>query len=245
MWFNKGDPLSADTPLKPFWRTPTAFWTSTDAKDTKVLGYVYPETQDWKFENYTEYNRSVSKSVVRLYSGSTRDRLVGNENDIGEGEAASLQHVLVDNRYTDWEIKIQVPASSISGSFVMSFYLDSVVNGGVGGQREEGEVGAWILVMAAMDSDASEVETNGLDQVTKSTSTVSLTASLLDEVAAGRLASLEEEDVVPLLKERLSWRMRAVRFISSEFRSYFAFPPPVVLSASHFSCLCPFCSSSP
>jgi tyrosinase len=40
---------------------------------------------------------------------------------------------------------------------------------------------------------------------------VSLTASLLDEVTAGRLRSLEPEDVVPYLKEKLSWTVISVR----------------------------------
>jgi tyrosinase len=40
--------------------------------------------------------------------------------------------------------------------------------------------------------------------------TVSLTSSLLDQIEAGNLQSLDEKDVVPFLKDKLSWKIYGV-----------------------------------
>jgi tyrosinase len=40
---------------------------------------------------------------------------------------------------------------------------------------------------------------------------VGITANLLDEISTGRLNSLHAEDVVPFLKDRLTWKIFSVR----------------------------------
>ncbi|OLN86707.1 Tyrosinase 5 [Colletotrichum chlorophyti] len=62
-----GDPETINTPLAPFAQSGTkerqVFWTSEGVRYTTEFGYVYPETQSWKFPN----KEAVFGELNRLY----------------------------------------------------------------------------------------------------------------------------------------------------------------------------------
>lgn len=58
------------TPLTPFWKTPDAFYTSSDVRRTERFGNAYPETQPWRFQSTRDYQASVRTAFRDLYGGS-------------------------------------------------------------------------------------------------------------------------------------------------------------------------------
>ncbi|KAH8586174.1 hypothetical protein B0O99DRAFT_656959 [Bisporella sp. PMI_857] len=70
------DQYTNSTPLTPFYdSTGQKYWTSDGVWDTTALGYAYPETQSWSFENYDEYVTDIRTKIQQLYGGSIRDLL--------------------------------------------------------------------------------------------------------------------------------------------------------------------------
>ncbi|KAF2849362.1 Di-copper centre-containing protein [Plenodomus tracheiphilus IPT5] len=64
--WNPGEPKNAYTPLKPFAKDNEGhYWTSVDVKETRVLGYYYPETRDRSYQQ-------VARAVTSLYGGGRR-----------------------------------------------------------------------------------------------------------------------------------------------------------------------------
>jgi tyrosinase len=64
--WNEGEAKNSNTPLKPFTKdTAGNYYTSNDVKETRVLGYYYPETSD---RSYSQ----VARAVTNLYGGGAR-----------------------------------------------------------------------------------------------------------------------------------------------------------------------------
>jgi tyrosinase len=187
--------VDADTPLLPFRRTPDSFWTTNEARDTTVFGYAYPETR-------SSNSSAARAAVARLYSGSTRERLTA---PIGSVKG----HFMVggERTFTDWAISTAADTRGLPPTFVVRFSL-------VGDFSSDPvtEVGMWSILMpmehhkaepgASLHQNASSRSTEG---------SVGMTASLLDEMSSGSLDSLEATDVVPFLKDRLTWSVHSVR----------------------------------
>jgi tyrosinase len=64
--WNEGESKNGGTPLKPFTKgTYGEYYTSQDVRETRVLGYYYPETSDRSYGQ-------VAQAVSRLYGGGVR-----------------------------------------------------------------------------------------------------------------------------------------------------------------------------
>jgi tyrosinase len=64
----EGTIQDVNTELKPFWDGSGAkFWNSTGVKKTTTFNYAYPETQNWKFANVSDYQRNVKSTIAQLY----------------------------------------------------------------------------------------------------------------------------------------------------------------------------------
>jgi tyrosinase len=64
--WNEGEPKNSYTPLKPFTKgTYGEYYTSEDVRETRVLGYYYPETSDRSYGQ-------VAQAVTRLYGAGVR-----------------------------------------------------------------------------------------------------------------------------------------------------------------------------
>lgn len=75
--WNQGEAKNAYTPLKPFTKNNRGdYFTSVDVKETRVLGYYYPETSD---RTYTQ----VARAVTSLYGAGART-LTKRDNETAE-----------------------------------------------------------------------------------------------------------------------------------------------------------------
>lgn len=80
--WNQGEPKNSYTPLKPFTKNNRGdYFTSQDVKETRVLGYHYPETSD---RTYAQ----VARAVTSLYGAGQRtlSRRADNETSYGTGQ---------------------------------------------------------------------------------------------------------------------------------------------------------------
>lgn len=186
--------VDGDTPLKPFWKTQNSFWTTNDVRNTIDLGYAYPETQRWNFPTEKEYRTAVNASIAKLYSPSTRARL---STEATQGRA--LASLVKDNTYFDWSINVGAAKSSFTSSFIVELSLAGDFSSDVA------NVGMWSVLMPKSQHGDGVHNRRGSSLHFDFEGTVSLTPSLLDHVVAGKLESLDRADVIPFLKEALTW----------------------------------------
>jgi tyrosinase len=219
-WIKEGSTVDANTPLLPFWNSPTTFWTSNEIKDTRVFGYVYPETQIWNYYTQEEYGTAINATIARLYGSSTMARLTATPDD----STVTAKHgLLVDEgAFVDWVIRAQGKQAEMPSTFVVQFFLlgdfssDPVT-----------EIGSWTVLSAQHEHDpeGSEKRKRMSSIQPDLTGMVSLTDTLLDEIIAGKMYSLHAGDVVVHLDRRLSWKVVAVRGLSRLFiPALFCFP---------------------
>ncbi|KAF2750570.1 Di-copper centre-containing protein [Sporormia fimetaria CBS 119925] len=188
MWIAPGSTLDATTPLLPFWRTDTEFWTTEMVYDETVLGYAYPESQYWLYSTKEEWRESVRKRVGELYYERTREMLDPVRKD---GKVGALAGVLDQGGgYKEWDLRVSGSRRTGSG-------------GGVLGVEIAGrEVGMW----TGLGGGGNREDVGGSGGLVEMQGMVPLTAALLEEVQAGRLRSLEKGDVVRFLRGRLGWK---------------------------------------
>lgn len=207
VFIEDGTIVDANTPLLPFRKDAGSFWTTNDIRDTAVFGYIYPETQRSNFASDEVFQAAVTASVSQLYGGSVRAMFSAQEAKAGP------QLKFTRNRtFTDWLINTQASALDLPPTFVTRFSLTS------GSSLDDvAEVGMWSILVPMHHNKKKRAiykAERGIKHVTTPQKTlqgsVSLTASLLDAIAAGKLNSLEPADVVPFLQERLIWKVYSV-----------------------------------
>ncbi|KAF2105402.1 hypothetical protein BDV96DRAFT_655683 [Lophiotrema nucula] len=197
-WLSQGDTIDTNSDLPPFWKTETTFWKVSEVRDTQIFGYAYPETMNWTFSSADAYGASINSTIARLYSNSARSSLTAGAAGTG---AANFNHLLKDNSYTDWNVEIRAARSALKATFIMRFSLVGTFS-----SDPVTQVGAWHVLMSESHRVAARKvkRTNTLEK--QQEGHVSLTSALLTEIAAGHLESLEAVDVVPFLKEKLTWK---------------------------------------
>lgn len=206
MWLRENETVDANTPLVPFWNGPDTFWTSNEIKDTKVLGYAYPETQSWNYDTVQEYGAAVNASIAQLYSAEARAMLKG-QAEMGE-TAVGLGRLLIEGAYTHWSVRCAVVGEGMPPSFIVKIFL------------EEAEAGAWtVMSSASYRTSAGAAKRSTIPETVSSgvKGDVGLTEALLEKIAAGSLASLDAMDVVAYLAETMTWKIISVRFLDPTF----------------------------
>src|SRR5262245_19887291 len=215
-WIPDGTTVDPTWQLQPFWKDGQSFYTSNDVHDTAVFGYAYPETQAWNYASQDEWRAAVNSSVAQLYSPSARAML--NSNSASSG--VDFTYLLKDDSFIDWTIKMKASALHMPSTFriVVSltgdFSSDPIT-----------EVGQWMKLMPAEHDNNPEWKARQAEQKAKRFSsldqtlhgTVSLTSTLLDQIAARKLKGLDPSQVVPYLKDHLRWKVLGVFFTFSRW----------------------------
>lgn len=191
--------VDANTELLPFRKSSGEFWTTNEIRSTEIFGYAYPETQKSGQPSIADLSSSVRATIARLYSSSARSMLTASP------ATADGRMLLSNNRtFTDWAITMQAASSALPSTFIIRFLFtgdfssDPVV-----------DVGRWMKLMpsdhSAASHDSTQMASASADDLTIK-GTVSLTTLLLEQVGGGKLASLDAMDVVPFLKQSLTWK---------------------------------------
>ena len=208
LWAPAHITVDANWGLQPFWKNEHSFYTSYDVRDTAVFGYAYPETQAWDYASEDSWRRAVTAYVAWTYPMGARSMLTEN----GAESAGGLSHLLTNSTFTDWSIAITALTKRLPGTFHVEFVFAGISSA----DADTAVVGQWMQLMPQGTNE--DWKSYGAESKTKRFSTleptkngtVSLTMSLIDQVAAGQLASLDVDAVVPYLQGHLGWRVTGV-----------------------------------
>jgi tyrosinase len=199
VWLEEGTTVDEKTLLLPFRKSSGSFWTTSDARNTTTLGYAYPETMKISGQSEEDYQDEVSKAIATLYGSSTRAMLTTN---IATAGGAPL--LTKDGAFTDWAIDTTALTSGLPPTFVVRFSLVGDFS-----SDDPVDVGTWTKLMPSSHGHGSNNKRASTSERPYQ-GRISLTANLIDCIAAGKLASLNSGDVVPYLKDKLTWKVFSV-----------------------------------
>ncbi|KAJ4296308.1 hypothetical protein N0V90_006353 [Kalmusia sp. IMI 367209] len=213
-WIPPNAVTDANYPLPPFWKDEQTFYNSEDVRSTDALGYAYPETQHWNFASADDWQNDVRSTIQRLYPNNVQTTLT---NAILSG--SELSSVVEEgDMFTDWTIEARASVAEMPSTFQAKFSFTGDFS-----SDESTQVGMWPRMMPeSHEPDAWKVRQaerkarRGSTPDQSSSSTIALTSSLLDRIAAGKLENLSPDAVVPYLKNHLTWTVYAVGLLSKD-----------------------------
>ncbi|KAI4668713.1 uncharacterized protein J4E78_002541 [Alternaria triticimaculans] len=112
--WNQGEPKNQYSPLKPFTKdTAGNYFTSVDVKETRTLGYYYPETSDRSYQQ-------VARAVTQLYGAGQRT-LTKRDGD----ESATGQYLGRPIKEGDYHTVLSVIANkyALEGSYTVHCFV--------------------------------------------------------------------------------------------------------------------------
>ena len=228
--WNQGEAKNSYTPLKPFTKNNRGdYFTSNDVKETRVLGYHYPETSD---RSYSQ----VARAVTSLYGAGARTLTKRDYNEttaetgqylgrpLKEGDYHHVLSVVADKYAMDGSYTVHcfigkpgsnstAPYSNSTAPYPVSNSTAPYTNGtsaeadydpSTDYTQDSNYVGAYGILggMKAGGGNATyPVMTEGA---------LPLTTCLQGKEADGSLKSLHPDDVEPYLAENLYYKVVGV-----------------------------------
>ncbi|KAK1465698.1 hypothetical protein CMEL01_11690 [Colletotrichum melonis] len=228
----RGSPEDADSPLTPFARSVAAdgtqeFWTSAQVKDTKVFGYIYPETQSvfnskkliinevdrlyLKRASFANILRSQPPDVETLKELQERAKVhlksaTGGEPELPPGR--DIQNLAVGGKYLEWLVNIRAEKAELNGNYIVNIFLGDPDSGTLPllYVKDHAHVGSF-ATFGQDENSACENCQKGRAEKQKITGQIPLTIALVERYLAGQVDSLKHEDVVKYLKANLRWKI--------------------------------------
>jgi len=108
---------NAESPLQPFYQAPGKFWTSNGVRDTRTLGYTYPELAQWSSLSPQEKSVRIHTEVNRLYGktapvAGVKPRVFGAVSAPKEAAAAPVPPAAAPPKPETPSAKPQTPAAA-------------------------------------------------------------------------------------------------------------------------------------
>lgn len=229
--WNVGEDKNSYTPLKPFTKNNRGdYFTSQDVRETRVLGYHYPETSE---RTYSQ----VARAVSQLYGAGQRTltRRADNETSsetgqyqgrpIKEGDYHHVLSVTADKYAMEGSYTVHCfigkPSSNSTSSsnstapYSMTNSTAPYTNGTCSGEadydpstdytQDPNYVGAYGILGGQMKGNGNST----YPMITEGA--LPLTTCLQGKEAAGELKSLHPDDVEPYLAEHLYYKVVGVK----------------------------------
>ncbi|KAL1654490.1 hypothetical protein SLS61_003094 [Didymella pomorum] len=226
--WSQGEPKNSYTPLKPFTKNNRGdYFTSQDVRETRVLGYHYPETSE---RTYSQ----VARAVSQIYGAGQRtlSRRADNETSsetgqyqgrpLKEGDYHHVLNIIADKYAMEGSYTVHCfigkPSSNSTSSsnstapFPISNSTAPFTNGTSGEAdydpstdytQDPNYVGAYGVLGGQMVMNSTyPVMTSG---------SLPLTTCLQGKEAAGEIKSLHPDDVEPYLAENLYYKVVGVK----------------------------------
>jgi tyrosinase len=176
------------SPLKPFHMNAQGdMWTSTTSRNWTSFGYTYPELMN------NPSNDSLTVTINKLYKPQTQG--LNNNNTIS---TLGLNNQSADA--IDWLAEVHMP-SDIKISYSVRAFLG----------KPDADPKKWATdpnyVGQVASLSSPRMESNVIVKAS-----IGLTAKLAEKFAAGKLPSLERDDVAEWLKTNFYWRIQALDF---------------------------------
>lgn len=202
--WNQGEGKNGNSPLKPFTKdTSGNYFTSGDVRETRTLGYFYPETRD-------RTASQVSQAVTSLY---------GNGKRLSKRDPATGRHLGRRFEEGDYNTVLSVVADkyALSGSYVVHCFVGKPGSNSTAPYPTTNSTGAYTNSTDSYTGDFTEdpnyVGAHGVLGGTMKGGNASypvmtegcipLTTALQGKQADGEIKSLHPDDVKDYLKDNL------------------------------------------
>ncbi|KHN95235.1 tyrosinase precursor [Metarhizium album ARSEF 1941] len=183
----------ANSPLTPFYQADGTFWTSDAARNWELFGYTYQDADPSQI-GLPQLQSNLMRNINQWWGGGRPSGLAARGDD--DKTAA----VVRDAHYTEWIVDIRVDTrTAVNGSFAIPFFIGHVPADSHEWESAPSHVGS--VAVTAMHRGAATSPS------AQSSSSLPLTLALLRMVRAGHIGSLDPEDVEPLLREKLQFRV--------------------------------------
>ncbi|KAK7953523.1 hypothetical protein PG988_014217 [Apiospora saccharicola] len=201
------------TKLYPFSKDSAGtYYTSNDVRDTRSLGYTYPEIRPWG-KSAQQNSNDVRATIQKLYDPSNnlarRYNQKCNERG-GAGSATPSDKVgslnpppaaIVDGKYKQWTVNLETNKFALNSSYVIHFFMGAPASKPEDYQTDVNLIGSYPCMRPMGDDLPTDLKIYG---------TVPLTRAMLNSIDNGALKNLEVDQATPYLKEHLQWRITDV-----------------------------------
>ncbi|CAN9091655.1 unnamed protein product [Alternaria sp. RS040] len=233
--WNQGEPKNQYTPLKPFTKDSAGnYFTSVDVKETRTLGYYYPETSDRSYQQ-------VARAVTQLYGAGQRTLTKRGDDEsetgqylgrpIKEGDYHTVLSVIADkyalkgsytvhcfvgkpgnnstsNSTAPYPVANSTASAVVPISTGTSPYSNSTADADYDPSadytQDPNYVGSYGILGGMMQGGGNA------SQSVMTEGALPLTTCLQGKEAAGELESLRPEHIEPYLKENLYYKVVGV-----------------------------------
>ncbi|CAD6504360.1 BgTH12-06091 [Blumeria graminis f. sp. triticale] len=186
-----GEIQDINSPLTPFFKdTSGNFWTSAGLRDTRSMGYNYPET--WNPDPAVR-RKDVITAVNTLYGpGVSSPKMSFDALSISES-----------GKYREWVANIQMYKHGLSAPYSVFIFLGPS-NPDPNAWSSDPNLAGLHTTFVRSVSHTKDFEPQNSPIVTAA---IPLTQALFDHIGRGELDSLSVEDVTPWLEENLHYRV--------------------------------------
>ncbi|KAJ7829831.1 photo-regulated tyrosinase [Mycena leptocephala] len=218
--------LTVDTDLTPFWRDQEHYWSSADVKTTAVFNYRYTDFDNLDMTDRNAVYNSIYTTVSRLYNkqvsrlSATPHAVITSKDNrwfVSHAVATTANPDTVNKEQSrDWTACIQVEKYALNGSFSTYIFLGPVPSDSSEWFSSPSFVGSDSVFS---DHQAPGGQSDGVGYCANCQQQAAARVVVegfvhLNTALARRIAdpdenitSFEPVDVVPYLKEHLSWRV--------------------------------------
>lgn len=190
-----GQTQDSSTNLTPFYEDANGdFWTSDSVRSTETFGYAYPETANSPGANVTAQVVSAINSLYGMTGTTTSNTKRG-----GIVNGAVIYKRDPGAQYREWIANIKVEKNALSEPFFIHLFI---------GPFNTASPSSWPFdpnLVGSHFSFTKAITSNCSHQLV--TATIPITSSLMDNVAEGKLASMQPADVEPFLMSNLKYRI--------------------------------------
>ena len=189
-----GESISQESPLKPFHRSRNGtFWTSSAIRDTRSLGYTYPETAD--------DSASCAIQAVNYLYGPSAGRPVNKT--LSSGNFSKRDGPQQPGFYYEWITNIRVAQNALNSTFTVHVFLGNFNSNPKFWLVDPNQVGSHTVFMPF----SSSAEQNAGLIVA---GTVPLTKYLNHNATTGHYNTATNTGVERYLRNNLHWRVAKV-----------------------------------
>ncbi|KJA16020.1 hypothetical protein HYPSUDRAFT_148428 [Hypholoma sublateritium FD-334 SS-4] len=118
--------IDTKTPLSPFWKTKTSFWTSAEVGNTQSLGYSYPEFDGLDLKNAVAVKAAIAAKVNMLYGASGTYGAIPQIPGAPQVPTPAPSTKCPAHGKWDWTARIRVKKFEVGCSFQIVLFLGTV-----------------------------------------------------------------------------------------------------------------------
>jgi tyrosinase len=197
-WYNNGDVLGSDAPLKPFYAdTNGNFHTSDSVRDHTKFGYTYSELVSGSPDD-------IRSAVNQLYGGSTapvsKRSLIGITQNVTSSYGNDIMSYLPSREYI---ANIKADKYGTYGSYYIHIFLGEPSDDPTCWSTDPNLIGTHAIFSTSAGEESSQPPV-------PVTGAMPLTDALKKHHINGQLVSLAEAVIVPYLTANLQWRAQQV-----------------------------------